>query len=124
MKDLSDIAAPGNSGLPWTILGMGRGCCCTPRSYKPPSLLPWKFSGRELYRSRCQSVALFPFLLPARLLPGGLMFLAETFDVLDAGFRQARRQEGFYLQQRTLTFSMPASGKLVAEKAFIFSREL
>ena len=21
MKDLSDIAAPGNSGLPWTILG-------------------------------------------------------------------------------------------------------
>ena len=52
------------------------------------------------------------------------MFLAETFDVLDAGFRQARRQEGFYLQQRTLTFSMPASGKLVAEKAFIFSREL
>ena len=52
------------------------------------------------------------------------MFLAETFNVLDAGFRQARRQEGFYLQQRTLTFSMPASGKLVARKAFIFSREL
>ena len=33
-------------------------------------------------------------------------------------------REGFYLQQRTLTFSMPAFGKLVARKAFTFSREL
>ena len=51
-------------------------------------------------------------------------FLAEIPNVLDAGFRQARRQEGFYLQQRTLAFSMSASGKLVARKAFIFSTEL
>ena len=64
MKDLSDIAAPGNSGLPWTILGTR-----SPQRY-------W--------------------------LAG----------------------EAFIFQQRTLTFSMPASGKLVARKAFIFSREL
>ena len=54
----------------------------------------------------------------------GFLSLAENFDVLDAGFRQTCCQEGFYLQQRTLTFSMPASGKLVARKAFIFGREL
>ena len=52
------------------------------------------------------------------------MFLAETFDFLDAGFWQACRQEGFYLYPRTLTFSMPASGTLVARKVFILSREL
>ena len=57
-------------------------------------------------------------------LPGRLLSSAENFDVLDVGFRQACCQEGFYFQQRTLTFSMPASGELVARKAFIFSREL
>ena len=54
------------------------------------------------------------FLTPGKAVAGkSYVFSAETFDVLDTGFRQACHQEGFYLQQRTLTFSMPDfSGEL------------
>jgi hypothetical protein len=91
-----------------------------------PSLPKNIISGRIVPKK----VALKGAASPRAYLHGN--FLAENSTDLDARVwfcflscsRHGCCREVLCFQRRLLTFSTPASGKLVARKAFIFSREL